>query len=72
MNEPVKEHKLQLREWRLSRALSQEELSSLAGIERATLARLEQGKQAPRPGTVRKIAKALEINPIDLFRDPFA
>jgi transcriptional regulator with XRE-family HTH domain len=45
--------------WR--RALSQRELAALADIEHATLVRLETGARQPRPKTIRKLAKALDI-----------
>ncbi len=50
-----------LREWRSRRALSQRELAALAGIQQVTVTRLETGSQHPRPRTIRKLAKALDI-----------
>jgi transcriptional regulator with XRE-family HTH domain len=61
---------LKLRAWRISRALSQEELGRRAQVQRSTLARIEEGKQFPRPSTLRKIALALDLDPAELFRDP--
>ena len=57
----------QLREWRRKRALSQRDLASLAGIQQATVARLETGAQQPRPRTIRKLAKALDA-PIEALQ----
>jgi len=50
-----------LRTWRQRRALSQVDLSERAGVEQATIARIESRKTA-RPSTVRKLAEALEIS----------
>jgi len=66
-NRPI----LRLREWRTRRALSQQDLGELAGIGRATIARIEEEKQFPRPRTLRKLAMALGIKPEKLFQDPF-
>jgi len=52
---------MRLREWRTRRALSQRELAVLAGVQQVTVARLETGSRKPRPRTIRKLAKALEI-----------
>ena len=51
-----------LREWRRRRALSQRELAALAGIQQATVARLELGAQQPHPRTIRRLAKALDVS----------
>jgi transcriptional regulator with XRE-family HTH domain len=51
-----------LRTWRQRRALSQRELASLAGLQQATLARLESGTRRPHPSTIRKLANALEVD----------
>jgi transcriptional regulator with XRE-family HTH domain len=55
-----------LREWRRRRALSQRELAALAGVQQVTIARLEIGSQQPRPRTIRKLAKALQVTIDDL------
>jgi transcriptional regulator with XRE-family HTH domain len=52
-----------LRTLRLQRALTQVELASLAHIARSTLIRLEQRGSRARPGTVRKLARALRVHP---------
>jgi putative transcriptional regulator len=61
-----------LKEWRRLRALSQEELARAAGIQRSTIVDIESGKRSPRPSTLRRLAKALNIKPEGLFADPFA
>jgi len=49
-----------LREWRLARALTQEELAEKANISVRSVAGYEAGAGA-HPGTVRKLAAALDI-----------
>ena len=56
-----------LREIRERRALSQRELSKLAGVSRVTIVRLEAGGEDPFPTTVRKLATALNVDPADLM-----
>jgi DNA-binding Xre family transcriptional regulator len=55
--------------WRMERGLLQTELADMAGVHRATVARLEQGYLS-RLDTIRKIAEALGVSPGDLLRDP--
>ena len=46
---------------RLQRHLSQNDLSTVAGLPRNTIIRIETGKYEPRISTLRKIAKALGV-----------
>ena len=55
-----------LRELRQSRGLSQRELGQLARVSSGTVYRLEHGLRGAYPGTVRKLAAALEVTPADL------
>jgi transcriptional regulator with XRE-family HTH domain len=55
-----------LREWRERRALTQEELAEQAGVSARSVAGYEAGTGA-RPGTVRKLAAALDISVEDLL-----
>jgi len=55
-----------LKELRKSHYISQEDLAKLADTTASTINRLEKGKQAPRYGTIRKIAKALGVKPSDI------
>ena len=57
---------LRLREQRLRRALSQQELARLAGLSRESIIKLEAGRDA-WPQTVRKLARALRVKPEDLY-----
>jgi DNA-binding Xre family transcriptional regulator len=43
-------------------------LAAKSGISTVTLSRLRRGKQEPRPHTVGKIAKALNVNVEDLLK----
>jgi len=54
-----------LREQRLRRALSQDELATLSKVSRTTIIKIEAGRNA-WPQTVRKLAKALRVKPEDL------
>ena len=54
---------VKLREIRLDRGYSQEELHKLTGISRDTISRLETGDRPnPHPRTFRKLAEALEVS----------
>ena len=54
----------QLRYLREMKALSRKELGGIAGVDEATIYRLEQGRtDRARPSTVRKLAKALDVAP---------
>jgi len=57
-----------LRAARIERGLSHEELSKSAGIDIATIYRLEAGARQPRLPTVLQLANALGISGSDLIR----
>jgi XRE family transcriptional regulator, regulator of sulfur utilization len=50
-----------LKRLRERRALSLSDLSELTGISRVTINRVENRKQKPLPRTIRKLAKALNV-----------
>ena len=58
-----------LRQLREQRALRQEDLAELAGVGKNTITRLERNKTEPHMTTVRKLAKALEVDPAELVRE---
>jgi transcriptional regulator with XRE-family HTH domain len=53
----------ELRRLRLLRALTQEDLSDLSGIQSSTICRLETGARRARLSTIRALATALEVAP---------
>lgn len=52
-----------LRAVRERKVLTQLELAQKAGVTRATLSRLESGAENPYPSTIRKLARALGVEP---------
>ncbi|MFC2058364.1 helix-turn-helix domain-containing protein [Chloroflexota bacterium] len=56
-----------LRRIRELRALSQRELAAKSKINVATVNRIEAGHHKPRPSTIRKLAKALKVEPEELL-----
>ena len=57
-----------LRELRQKRVLTLQELGKRAGVAYNTVWRLENGKTGAQPRTVRKLAKALGVEPEELVR----
>jgi transcriptional regulator with XRE-family HTH domain len=57
---------VKLRELRRRRVLTLEELAEKAGVGRNTIWRLEHGVMGAQPRTIRKLAKALDVEPQDL------
>jgi transcriptional regulator with XRE-family HTH domain len=55
-----------LRDIRLSRAFSQRDLAEKAGIAPKTIVDLEQGRQEPRLRTIRRLAEALGVEPLEI------
>ena len=49
--------------------LTQRELADLAGVSRDAIARLETTDRSALPSTGRKLAKALEVPPVELIGD---
>jgi transcriptional regulator with XRE-family HTH domain len=58
-----------LKQIRTRRLLTQEELAEKAGISAATVVNVERNNQEPHFRTIRKLAKALEIDPTELLGD---
>jgi transcriptional regulator with XRE-family HTH domain len=52
-----------LRELREARVLSQRDLAERAGVSPKTILDIEQSRIRPQPGTIRKIAAALDMEP---------
>lgn len=55
-----------LRELRLKLCMTQAELAQMAGVCRDTVNQIERGEQRPALRTIRKLAKALKVNPGDI------
>lgn len=47
--------------------MTQEELAHRSGVHAVTISRLESGEQAARPGTIRKLARALRVKVAELY-----
>jgi DNA-binding XRE family transcriptional regulator len=59
-----------LRNARYEAFLTQEELGAKSGVSRPTIAHLEIGAQRGRISTIRKLARAMEIDPQVLLEEP--
>jgi serine-type D-Ala-D-Ala carboxypeptidase/endopeptidase len=57
-----------LKALRIEQALTQKELADRAGVNAATVARLERDETEPHMPTVRKLAAALEVHPRELTK----
>jgi transcriptional regulator with XRE-family HTH domain len=57
-----------LRDLRRRRVLTLEELAEKAGVGRNTVWRLEHGLMGAQPRTIRKLAKALDVEPEELVK----
>ena len=53
-------------------AYSATELSQICGVSQVTIVRITKGVQEARPGTVGKIAKALDVPVIDIIENTAA
>jgi transcriptional regulator with XRE-family HTH domain len=58
-----------LRDLRVRRALTQEELAVKADVGTNTVARLERNESEPHMSTLRKLARALDVDPAELIGD---
>jgi transcriptional regulator with XRE-family HTH domain len=61
---------IRLREWRLAKVMTQEELAQRSGLTETTISRIESSRSEARISTVRKLAEALEISPQELIAGP--
>jgi DNA-binding XRE family transcriptional regulator len=58
-----------LREVRTRRLLTQDELADKAGVSQSTIANIERDHAEPQFRTIRKLAKALDLDPTELLGD---
>ncbi len=59
-----------LAELRESQALTLRDLAERSGVDANTINQVELGHRKPRPSTLRKLAKALDIEVADFFKEP--
>jgi transcriptional regulator with XRE-family HTH domain len=57
-----------LREYRIARGLSQQDLAASVGVKKAAISRIEQGKRVPSMGLV---ARLVEVSAGELCADDF-
>jgi transcriptional regulator with XRE-family HTH domain len=57
-----------LKALREEKVLSQRELARMAGLTQMTVWRIENGYRDARPGTIRKLAQALGVEPKELVK----
>jgi len=58
-----------LKNLRVRRALTQQELAGRAGVGKNTVNRIERNEGEPHMSTLRKLAKALSVDPSELVGD---
>ena len=58
-----------LRSARISKGLSQEQLSEKSGVHRDTIHKLETGQRPARPATIKKLADTLGVETEELTKD---
>lgn len=58
-----------LRRIRESKFLTQQDLANLAGVHRVTIVKLEAGHDEARFSTIRKLAAALNVEPVALVEE---
>jgi transcriptional regulator with XRE-family HTH domain len=59
-----------LRRLRRGNAMTQEQLAEASGVSASTIVAIERGERPnPHPGTLGKLAKALDVSPADLLAD---
>jgi transcriptional regulator with XRE-family HTH domain len=59
-----------LKEERQRKGWSQRDLARETGVNADTISGIETGQHEPRPSTLRKLAKGLNLEVADFFRDP--
>ncbi len=59
-----------LKKYRKSTSLSQQSLADVSGVSKKTIARIETGKSSANTNTAKRLAKALEVQPEMLSRQP--
>jgi transcriptional regulator with XRE-family HTH domain len=62
--------RLRLQEWRERRGLSLRGLADRAGVGFVTVWRIEHGEMSPTVAMLEKLARALDVDVVDLFPRP--
>jgi len=57
---------MKLKQLRQKRFLTQEELAEMAGLTALSISRWENGKRKPRFKSIRRLAKALKVDPEEI------
>ena len=57
-----------VRELRLARGLTQEDLEGLTGLKRSYISDMERGERNPTVKAIQRLAEALEVEPAELLR----
>ena len=57
---------MKLREWRTYKVLTQQDLADLAGVSLTTIQGIEQGRHLPMVRTARRLAGALQVEPLEI------
>ncbi len=58
-----------LKQARVEALLTQQELADEAGLQFATISRIENDHVDPHFSTIKKLAKALRVNPAELVKE---
>ncbi len=58
-----------LKEVRIRRLLTQEELARKAGLSPSTVVNIERDRSEPHFSTIRVLARALEVDPVSLLEN---
>ncbi len=56
-----------LKEARTRRLMTQVQLADKSGVNQVTIARIERNQVDPRFSTIRRLAKALDVDPTELL-----
>lgn len=67
MLKPRSTRRFYLKEWRLKRGLTQEQLAEKAGMTYSNVSSIELGRSGYTEATLQKFAKALDCDPVDLI-----
>lgn len=58
-----------LKKWREDKGMTPTELAELTGVSQASISRIENGEQQPRPNLLNKIAMIFNESPSDFYSD---